>query len=226
MNGCRQLPAPSPARPLPWKSVFVYHERFIQNAPRWSEGAVRQSGSGWSDLNSHLHHICWRLVRSPHCSLTASQNPSSRTAVIAFHRWLYELSPPGRLLPSWPELLNGLVAKAEWMEHSVGSTWEHLQEASIWEEKIILKKEIHSPLAEKSYSDIYWSHLQRYIVNNLTVKLKHQKVRKLHLLPLNVTFWHIYSYDIVIFRHYEENLHETWMSSNVNPSGLAKNKTL
>lgn len=39
----RQAPAPKPARPLPWKSVFVYYERFIQNAPRWSEGAVSQA---------------------------------------------------------------------------------------------------------------------------------------------------------------------------------------
>lgn len=71
----------------------------------------------------------------PHCSLTASQNPCSRTAVIAFHIWLYELSPPGRLFTSWPELLKSLLAKAEGMEHTVGSMWKHLQEASIWEEK-------------------------------------------------------------------------------------------
>lgn len=147
-------------------------------------------------------------------------------AVIASHRWLYELSPPARLFPSRSELLNSLVAKAEGMEHTVGSTWKHLLEASILEGKnmrfILL---LLSKVIQRFIGLIY-----KAIVNNNKKRLS-SNIKRSKRCNLHTSFGIFICMIIDIFRHYEEKLHETWMSSNVNPckfvsSALAENKTL
>lgn len=80
----RQAPAPKPARPPPWKSVFVYHERFIQNAPKWSEGAVSQAAADPISTHMWTRSVGLCMV-GQQSAAKGSSSPTARSQPVRVH---------------------------------------------------------------------------------------------------------------------------------------------